>query len=129
MQFRNCAVADVEAAVAAANEEHAYDMRLDFTSGHNGNFRGRLLPVTGSSTRNGRRRSPSGRRVHAMCWHAHLAMLRALFERVPQARVTTALADYKGRANFEATWPNTGDKNIGPAFDPMSYEHACDCER
>ena len=38
------------------------------------------------------RRSYTGRRVNALCWHGHYAFMAALFERVPDARLVSAAA-------------------------------------
>lgn len=45
-----------------------------------------------------------------VCWHGTRDFLRAFFARVPDARVRTAMATYKGAADFERTYRDTRDK-------------------
>ncbi len=68
------------------------------------------------------------RRLVAACWHAHRDFLRALFAEAPEARVKTAVADYRGAAGFEQTFPGTAKRNIGSLFSPVRMADACECE-
>ena len=77
----------------------------------------------------GGRISHTGRRVAAACWHAHRDVLQRLFDHFPDARIRTAVADYRGKSGFEQDFPATADNNIGSMFQPMCYADACDCER
>lgn len=54
-----------------------------------------------------RRRGHRGRRLWAVTWDTHWDFFVALFDRVPDARVRSALATYNGRASFYATAPGT----------------------
>lgn len=92
------------------------------------------LPV--SETLPGVRRSSSNfsvnaegyaRRVHAACWHAYRDVLTELFERYPDARVSTAFAKYNGKAGFLAEYPDTAYRNIGSMVYPVYASDACDC--
>lgn len=52
-----------------------------------------------------------------VCWHGTRDFLRAFFARVPDARVRTAMATYKGAADFERTHRDTWDQRA----DYMGY--------
>jgi len=73
------------------------------------------------------RMSHSGRRVAAVCWHGHRDFFRALYQRAPEARVSTGMADYRSAEDFEASFEATGRRNIGSQMDPVSYRTACFC--
>ena len=73
-----------------------------------------------------KRRSHTGRRVHAVCWHGHRDFYRAIFEAAPDAVIITARARYNGADHFEQTYEQT-DGNIGSQAQPMYYSDACDC--
>ncbi len=92
---------------------------------------GRALRFTltvATSKAKGGRRSSSGRRVCACCWHGHRDIMQHIFNGYEDARLQTAQADYKGRADFEASFPSTGDVNIGSQMEPMAFSDACDCD-
>ena len=91
-----------------------------------GNFLFFTLTVVNSRNKGGRR-SHSGRRVAAACWHAHRDVMRAIFETAPDAILVTALARYEGAADFADKFEATGDTNIGSAFNPLEMRYACDC--
>ena len=84
------------------------------------------LGVANSREKYGRR-SHSGRRVAALCWHGFRDYFIALFDESPDAVVRTAQATYKGRDGFEASFEATGCVNIGSMAQPMPYFEACDC--
>lgn len=85
---------------------------------------GRLTVV--SSSREGARRSWQGRKCQAACWHAFRDVIRQVFVLAPDAVVKTSMATYTA-ANFEATYPATGWKNIGSQFQPVTMPELCDC--
>lgn len=67
------------------------------------------------------------RKIHAVCWHGHYEYLRRLFERFPNARVSTAFADYRGIRGFADNFEATGYRNIGAPVMPVSMREACYC--
>ena len=77
----------------------------------------------------GARRSHSGRRIAASCWHAYRDVLAAIFDANPDARVYTAMAKYRGRDGFLASYPATAHKNVGSQFEPAYMPELCDCDR
>ena len=92
-----------------------------------GNFL--LFTLTVRSSRDkGAKRSNTGRRVAACCWHAHRDVMIALFDANPEALLVTGLARYEGRSGFEALYPATADVNMGSLAQPMYYADACECE-
>ena len=76
----------------------------------------------------GARRSWSGRRIKASCWHAYRDVLAALFDVNPAARVKTAMADYNGRDAFYDRYPATAHRNIGSMMQPAHMPDMCDCD-
>jgi len=64
------------------------------------------------------------RRIAAVCWHGHRDFLRALFRLQPDARVKSALADYRGSEDFERSYRAT----FGSGNDyHLAYGQACNC--
>jgi hypothetical protein len=75
----------------------------------------------------GARRSGSGRRGPWACWHAHRDVFREVFERYPEARINTAMAHYTAD-NFEETFPETANRNVGSMVRPAYMDNLCECE-
>lgn len=92
-----------------------------------GNFVFFTLTVNYSGGKGGRR-SHTGRKVAAACWHAHRDVMRAMFESYPEAILVTALARYEGRVDFERSFEATGDGNIGSMAAPLAMRDACECD-
>lgn len=86
-----------------------------------------LRTVVRDSREAGARRSGSGRRMPAACWHATRDVLAAMFDADPDAVVTTAMARYDGRDGFHRTFPGTADHNVGSMIAPASIEEMCEC--
>ena len=76
----------------------------------------------------GGRRSPSGRKVAAACWHAHRDIMQELFNQFPEARLKSMMADYRGKDEFEDNFPETAWVNIGSEAQPCYSGDACECE-
>lgn len=65
----------------------------------------------------------------AVCWHGHRDYLRALFQLVPDAEVKTAMATYRGRADFEAKYQETGESSHPfRGYQLTPYRDACICD-
>lgn len=86
--------------------------------------RGRMVAYT--STGPGARRSWSGRRGPWACWHAFRDVFALLLEQYPDARIRTGMASYTA-GNFQATYPATGEKNIGSSARPAYMPELCEC--
>lgn len=67
------------------------------------------------------------RRVHAVCWHGYRDFMLAVFERNPEARIKTMMADYKGREDFLSKYEETGYRNVGSMMYPMQAREVCNC--
>jgi hypothetical protein len=91
-----------------------------------GNFLFFTLTVIKSANPGGKR-SPSGRKVSAACWHAHRDIMQVIFNSNPDALLVTALARYDGKQDFEYSFPTTGETNIGSMYEPFYMQDACDC--
>jgi hypothetical protein len=68
-----------------------------------------------------------GRRVFAVCWHGHRDFMAKLFASFPNARIQTAIADYRGIADFDAKYIDTAHKNVGSMMFPVSAWTVCEC--
>lgn len=55
------------------------------------------------------KRGYGGRRLPYVTWEGHREFMRILFRDHPEARILSAIADYKGRADFWAKHPSTKD--------------------
>jgi hypothetical protein len=76
----------------------------------------------------GGRRSNTGRKVCAACWHCHRDVMAAIMAIVPNARIKTAQADYRGREDFDDKFESTGHTNCGSTMEPLDYRDSCECE-
>lgn len=90
-----------------------------------GNIMWRLS--TYSSSGPGARRTANNRRSCNACWHAHRDVMQAIFEIAPNARITSALATYKGIDEFNAKYMSTSSHNVGSAYQPAHFGNLCDC--
>jgi len=79
-----------------------------------------------SSRQPGARRSWSGRRLAAPCWHVYRDVIREIL-REPGRRVTTSMARYTSE-NFEDLYPATGHVNIGSRVEPRKMPDLCECD-
>ena len=68
------------------------------------------------------------RKVNAVCWHGHRDFMREVFKINPDARIKSAVADYRGSDDFERTFPGTGHRNIDSQMYPTEMQDACVCE-
>ena len=67
------------------------------------------------------RRSASGRRLPSANWEAHKHVLREIFNIVPTATIVSALATYRGKADFEQNHGVTYDHNAGSMMRPVAF--------
>ena len=56
------------------------------------------------------RRGFRGRRLPYVTWEGHREFMLCVFERFPEARIKSAVADYKGRSEFFRLHPETRGK-------------------
>lgn len=71
----------------------------------------------------GSRQAGSGRHMRKASWQAHREVLRALFNTDPDAIVQSALATYRGRADFLANFEATGLHNCGSRSAPIAIRN------
>jgi len=71
--------------------------------------------------------SSAGRRVSAVCWHGFRDFFRAVYAENPGATFRTAVDTWKNAEDFEARFPASGQRNIGPRIAPVSMADACRC--
>lgn len=76
---------------------------------------------------NGAHRSAFGRRTRSACWHAHADFFRSLFYLAPDARIKTAMADYRGADGFRRDYVFTGMQNVGSMVRPVQLRECCCC--
>ena len=119
--------AQIQAGVDRIDNAHVQDMTRI-------NMRGTRwrVKLTVDSTRDGCpfyriSPNPSGRKVHALCWHGFRSVMREWFRICPDVRLHTAMATYRGADDFEIQHDMTGNKNIGSQFAPMRARDACAC--
>lgn len=69
------------------------------------------------------------KRIGSSCWHVHRDFMFEVFAINPDARIITALADYKGLEDFEDKFPDTYHSGgmAGPAV-ISSVGGACNCD-
>jgi hypothetical protein len=67
------------------------------------------------------------RRVFAVCWHGFRDFFRAVYRVTPDAIFRTAMDTWRGSADFEARFPESGHKNIGAPIAPIAAAEACRC--
>ena len=95
------------------------------------------LPLEALTPKGNRRKGPAGNnryqrvsgsayrsgRVNAVCWHGFRDFFRAAFRLAPDAVFRTALDTWRGSADFEARFRESGFRNVGA---PIAPRYACD---
>ena len=109
--------------VSAACESGVRLNDCDSINKGNTSYRFGIRPIDGKF----QRVSPSGRKVHAVCWHGHLDFMRCLYSINPAAKFRTAMNNYNSLDDLEATKGNAYHRNIGSVMFPMDYGDACKC--
>ena len=67
------------------------------------------------------------RKVAAVCWHGYRDYFREAFQLSEHLRFETALADWRGEADFESRYPASGAVLLGSGWCPIPYMLACTC--
>src|SRR6478735_3573461 len=136
MQITGITPQDFTDAVAKVSALYGDNLTAQITSVQSRTrFRARVIvKESGASTRKdggsapGARKSGSGRRLAASCWHAYRDVMYAIFDVNSNARIYTFMAKYKGREGFEAIYPATARQNIGSFEQPAYMPDLCECE-
>lgn len=127
MKLWNVPIDEVTRIVTEVSDNH-YNGNIRFKRAPERKGRAVAFTLTVADSRaKGGRIGHTGRRVCACCWHGHRDIMQALFEAYPDARLQSAIADYHGKDDFEASFEDTGDANIGSQFSPLYHRDACEC--
>ena len=125
---------DIRAIVGTVSDD-AYAGNLAITDDgirtdtrRDGRYSHRVALTTRDSSQPGARRSWSGRRSRATCWHAFRDVFAVVMMRDPAAVIRTGLATYSGAAGFLELFPATGEANIGSMAQPAILADLCGCE-
>lgn len=80
----------------------------------------RFTLETHDAHKHGSRKAASGRHMRKASWEAHRDVMAALFKLDPDAVIRTALATYRGKADFERQYPATAHANRGSVMNPVT---------
>jgi len=75
----------------------------------------------------GARRSHTGRKISAACWHVHGDLFDRIWALDPEAMIKTNLPKGTTMNGPEDNWQG-GDTNIGSMVNPLWFRYACECE-
>ena len=125
MIIRDATREDIDAALAEVNKLFNGNIRyrnIDLEGKtRSGGDRHRLTLTVNSSAGPGGRRSHSGRRIAAACWHVH----GHFFDSLPEGcEITVASQDGKRKIQPGDPWE---DRNIGSNWFPLYFSEACEC--
>lgn len=81
----------------------------------------RFVIRANSSRGPGARRTCLGHRSVAATWEAHRLVMREIFDKCPDAILVTAMATYRGKADFEQNHGVTYDHNAGSMMHPVAF--------
>jgi hypothetical protein len=118
---------DMNKAMEATNRQYDDNVEFNKYPEKAGNGLSFTLRVK-SSKEAGHRLGFSGKRMVSACWHVHRDFMSACFAINPEARIKSAVADYQGIADFNYSFEQTGDDNIGSQVQPLCFREACECE-
>ena len=125
MNATNVTIEQMEQALAAINKSH-FDGNVTFKRFPEPIGRKLRFTLTvRDSSKPGGRRSDSGRRICAACWHVHGEFFDALFAIEPEAVIASSGRD--GLITSTADYGNWQDRNIGSMVRPFYYSDACEC--
>ena len=81
-----------------------------------------------NSRKPGARRSYTGRRLTAACFHAHEQFYREAFA-LGATRIKSTIADWRSVGDMEKDLDRLAAANIGSMMQPLCHADACECER
>lgn len=120
-------VSEFKDVVAKLNAED-YDGNIVVESAHALSATGTRINAklgTDDSRKHGSRRSSSGRHGRWLCWHGFRDVIRAVMAVNPSAVVRTGKAVYRGSVEFEGTYSDTAEQNVGSLFAPAYFPELC----
>ena len=80
---------------------------------------------TADSKAHGSRTASSGRHGRYLCWHGFRDVVRGIMAVNPDATVRTMTAIYRGAADFERTYSDTAETNVGSMIRPNYMPELC----
>lgn len=110
-----------------ADSKYGGNIMMELTRLSNTRYRVKLRAV--SSKVNGARRSWSGRRSIALCWHAFRDFMVECFNINPNARIQTSMETYRGVDDFRDKYISTARTNIGSQAQPAFMPYLCECQQ
>ena len=69
----------------------------------------------------------SGRQIHAVCYHGHLAFMVALFRENPETVLRSTMASWDNIGDFILNANDLAYKDIGSPMYPAIFSDACKC--
>ena len=126
MRLKNVTESQLRKIVDQVNVQYDGNIKFKREPEQIGNFLHFTFTVEKSADHGGRR-SNSGRKIAALCWHGHRDIMLDIFAQHPDAILVSAAARYDGQNDFMQKFPATGRQNIGSYFEPMDRQHACEC--
>jgi hypothetical protein len=126
---------DLEAARDVASQVLGNELVFSELHSYSPTWHGIRLKVENMNLPGARRHShmfamgyaPHPRRSRFACSHAYGHLLVAVFERNPEARIHTAMADYEGFRDFLHKYPDVLDRNTGSQMLRIRYGDECSC--
>lgn len=127
MQAWNVTEQQLRRAMDVVNEKYGHNVMWNREPEYAGRSMRFTIRVKSGHGPGAKRSAGSGRRTASACWHLHRDFMVALFDQAPDARLKTALADYRGRDDFLSKFPSTGEVNAGSIMHPGQLQDCCDC--
>lgn len=108
MEIRHLTATQVQEALDTANESFSGNLKFGYTPEQTGVkvIKVRCTLRVKDSGGDGARMSASGRRTVAATYDAHYAFMEAIMMINPEARISTAMEDYRGIGEFYAKAPS-----------------------
>lgn len=102
--------------------EKEYDGNVQIKDGIKEDGRAHRFTLRVANSRGaGAKMSASGRRSVAANWYVHRDVMLEMFSYNPDARILTAMADYRGVDDFFAKFEDTRYTNVGSIMNPVAY--------
>lgn len=124
---RPFSVEDVRDIVGIVSTED-YDENLMITSAYAAGANNIALTIGVKDADGPGARVVNGRHYSIACWHAYQDVLDELYERFPNARVTTGVAKYISAEHFDASYDVTGERPLDSRHPSLRVMDACDCK-
>lgn len=122
MRIRGITLPQLQTAVAHANVEYKGNLRIadDRAFGTKTPGVQFVLRVCNSRAYGARLSSTGKRHTPSASWEAHRDVFREVFRLNPDAVISTAIATYRGSADFERNFPATANAPMGSRAEPTT---------